>query len=545
MHIGASLLGKCIGVCPYSDAQVKALETLLQQHNPANWAASLAKQKQLAVEQQVRRLAETCCPDLQQHLPQLQQVTAFEVLPEARQRHGAVLADIKASLEKTMAEQAATAEVNAQREAAAAAAAVAAAAVAATAAAVAAAAAEAEPKTGEVRADCAEMLTQATEEVNAQYEAATAAATIAAAAAAEKAEPTTEEVHADYAEMLAQAATAYALAEALTACGADDGILPETAFAADRVAAIIAGIQAASHTPTPSLGALTADSEAAAFSSAESAMTDADMQISAGITAQCLPEFSSADVLETPQPDELINLQFEDAALSDDSSDMLTEAPSSEGSSSEPQQSHLLTTADMQLVMDYARESSNCAYGRQAEHAMIQEFELKAQHEQQGNYTWHKMGAPEYQELGVYNGITFELGCQVDRALCNLWRKEAIPVEFKNRKDRFPAKLAEHECVQVQAQLQLCDAPMGVLVERLQLPNDKVECRWHEIVRDDRQWHDDIMPALHKFMAVVARMATVQDELNMYVSKRASNQHRSYLRQLLRQQADCGAMCSC
>lgn len=540
MHVGASLLGKCIGASPHPDAQAKALETLLQQQNPANWTASLAKQKQVAVEQQVRRLAETCCPDLQQHLPQLQQVTAFEVLPEARQRHEAVLADIKASLEKTMADQAATAEVNARREAAATAAAVSAA----------AAAEEAEPETEEVHAHNAEMLTQAaTVEDNAQCEAAAAAVSAAvSAAAAEEAEPKTGEVQADFAEMLESAAAAHALAEALTACGAQDGSLPELAFAADKVAAVIAGIQAASHTLALSLGATTEGSqpEAAAMSPAETAMTD--MQVSAGITAECLPELSSTNFLGTPQPEDLIDQHFADATLSDDSSDLLTRAQSSENIRSEPKPLQFLTKADMQLVMDYARESSNCAYGRQAEHAMIQEFELKAQqaqHAQHGNYTWHKMGAPEYQELGVYNGITCELGCQVDRALCNLWRKEAIPVEFKNRKDRFPAKLLEHERVQVQAQLQLCDAPMGVLVERLQLPNGKFDCRWHELVRDDRQWYDDIMPALHKFMAVVANMATVQDELDMYLSKRASNQHHSYLRHLLRQQVDCGAMCSC
>lgn len=502
LHIGASLLGRCIGVCPYPGAQAQALETLLQQQNPANWEAGLAKHKQISIAQQVQQLARTHCPDLQQHLPQLQQITAFEVLPEAKMQHEAVLADIKACMLNRMADQAAAVQLHAQREA---------------------------------------------ELVSAAENTATAVAAASAVAAEEGefTEPKAKQVHADYAEILAQAATASALAEALTACGVEENILPGSASAAGKVAEDIAGIQAAGHTSVSTRDATTEDSQpeaaAAAMSSAETALTAGDIQGSADIADMSLPDSSSADALEILESEELVDLHHADGSLSDGSVDLLTEAQSrrEEEAGNASEQLQPLTQAVVQTVMRLLQECSNSAYGRQAEHAMIQELESKpqqAQHAQHGNSTWHKMGAPDHQELGVYSGISFELGCQVDRALYDPQSGKAIPVELKNRVNRFPARLQEHEHVQVQTQLQLCNAPMGVLVERLWLPDGSSQDQRHEIVRDDRQWHNDIMPALHKFMAVVAKLATEQNELDMYLSKRVMNQHHSYLQHLLRQQ---------
>ena len=494
LHIGASLLGKCIGVCPYPGAQAEALETLLQQQNPANWEASLAKHKQVTMEQQVQRLAATCCPDLQQPLHQLQQVTAFEVLPEARPQHEAVLQACVDVCKKRMADQAAIKELRAPVE--------------------------------------ADLVLAAAAAANAAEEGAST-------------DPPAEEVYADCAKMLVQAATAHALAEALPACGAQDGILPESVSAADKVAKVIAGIQAARDTAAPIPDATAEDLQPEAATMAmTSAETGTDMQGLEDVTNMSLLDSSSANALESIEPGELIDLHDADGSLSNGSVDQLTEAqPSDEEEiGNAPEQLQLFTKADMQLFLDYVKECSNSAYGRQAEHAMVQDFEREAQqaqHLQQGNYTWHKMGAPDHQDLGVHSGISFELGCQIDRALCDAQSGKAIPVEFKNRVNQFSARLQMHERVQVQAQLQLCNAPMGVLIECLRLPDGNVLRQWHDIIRDDQQWHAEVMPALHKFMAVVARLATEQDELDVYLRKRALNQHHSYLKHLLRRQADC------
>lgn len=457
LHIGAALLGSCTGFCPYPGAQAKALEILLQQQNPARWEAGLAKHKQIAVEQQVQQVVSTCCPDLQQHLLKLQQVTAFGVLPEAKLKHEEALADVKACIKKRMAEQEAPAKPSAQPKTELGSAAVAAPAVAAaTAAALVAAAKPASTPASAPPAAPETVLAAALE-----------AAPAPSAAAAKEAELTEFEVAEEQAEhaLPTQAAAACSLADAFTPGGAQDNLLPESTYAAETV-------------------------------------------------AQSSRDTTIAD----------------------------------EATSDTPQQLQLLTKADVQLVLDFAKQSSNCAYGRQAEHTMVHDFELAAQQAQpvqQGSYSWYKMGAPDNQELGVYSGISFELGCQVDCALASPQSGKAIPVEFKNRVHHFPARLPEHERVQVQAQLQLCNAPTGILVERLQLSDGTVLCQWHEVVRNDQQWQDRIMPALHTFMAVVARLATEQEDLDLYLSKRSSNQHHSYLKQLLRQQAVCAPEYSC
>lgn len=202
----------------------------------------------------------------------------------------------------------------------------------------------------------------------------------------------------------------------------------------------------------------------------------------------------------------------------------------------------LLTKADVQMVLKYAQRMSNCAYGVQAEHDHIKELATQqaqqAQHAQDQNYTWHKMGAPDNRELGVeYCGLTFEVGCQLDRGLLQKGSNKAIPVELKNRTERFAQQIPGHERVQVQAQIQLCDAPMAVLVERLVLPDGSVQCVEHEIRRDDFWWERKVLPALYRFLAVFAKLATQQEELDIYVSKRASQQHHKYLKDLIKQQA--------
>ena len=198
-----------------------------------------------------------------------------------------------------------------------------------------------------------------------------------------------------------------------------------------------------------------------------------------------------------------------------------------------------LTKADAQMVMNMVQRMSNCSYGVQAEHDHIGELEQQpAQHAQQQNYTWHKMGAPDNKELGVeYFGLTFELGCQVDRGLLQKGSNKAIPVELKNRTERFARQIPGHERVQVQAQIQLCDAPMAVLVERLVLPDGSGQSVEHEIWRDDFWWERKVLPALYRFLAVFAKLATQQEELDIYVSKRASQQHHKYLKDLIKQQA--------
>ena len=198
------------------------------------------------------------------------------------------------------------------------------------------------------------------------------------------------------------------------------------------------------------------------------------------------------------------------------------------------------TQLQLQMILAIAMHRNNCAYGIQAEADMIREFELsqhaqQAQHGQRGVYTWHKMGAPDNQPIGQYSSIAFELGCQIDRALCQSHSSVAIPVECKNRRERFSIKLPAHERVQVQAQLQLCNAERGMLVERLQYADGNAECREHEIRRDTKWWQRKVMPALRRFLVVFARMATQQEELDIYFQKRACGQHHEYVKKLVKQ----------
>ena len=148
------------------------------------------------------------------------------------------------------------------------------------------------------------------------------------------------------------------------------------------------------------------------------------------------------------------------------------------------------------------------------------------------------MGTPDNLQLGKHAGIEFEIGCQVDKALCH--GSTAIPVEVKNRVGSIPAVPPMHELVQVQAQLQLCNTPMGILYERLQHSDGTVSSQHHELWRDDWWWHQELLPALHSFLAVFARLATQQESLELYFRKRAIGQHHRLFQELLWEQASMG-----
>ena len=298
--------------------------------------------------------------------------------------------------------------------------------------------------------------------------------------------------------------------------------------------------------PTVTVGA----NEAAELSTEEAFKPDlvqepAPISTDNSILEQSLPEQADSELSQQTQlqsPDTLqqasseLSVAHSSEQLSSDSfSDSATDSASISDAESVPP----LTQADVQLLLAYARQTSNCAFGVQAEHdtmRYLNSVAQQAQHAQQGGYSWHNMGAPDNLPLGEHAGIRFELGCQIDRGLCHSRKSSAIPVEFKNRRNYFPPGLPMHEIVQVQAQLQLSKAPMGILVERLQLPGGAVWCQWHEIWRNDMWWGSVILPYLHAFLAVFARLATEQTELDTYVSMRKNGQHHHYLRDLVQQQ---------
>lgn len=441
VHIGASQLGKCVGLSPYPDAQTNAFEELLKAQNAARWAGAVSRHQQIAEHEQVQQLLLQQGAEVRQSWAQLQQVSAFDTQREAKMAHQAALADFQACLVNAAAQQQADADKTALLQAA---------------------AAEDAVKTDSNPAD------------------ADGAARVAIAA----------EDNGEAAALLLEAASSIADLPLADACSE------------------------------------------ATVSSHDAPALAADKQASEQEVFFVIPTSSEAGWLEGELP------ESDDSARSEPSvSEMSYET------STEPAMEPIpaLTPADVQLISKCAQEISRCAYGQQAEHAMIMEFEAQqaqqAQHAdsaQQGNFTWCNMGAPESWNLGEYSGICFELGCQVDRAHLHPKTGKAIPVEFKNRTTHFPHSIPLHELVQVQAQLQLLDAPMGYLLERLEVTGREPQLKWHEVLRDDYWWQDELMPALQAFLTILARVATEEKELEMYMSQRADDQHRQYLRRLMK-----------
>lgn len=436
MVIGAALVGKCAGFGPHPHAQTSALERLLEQQNPANWLATLAKHDQLSAEEQVRQLAASR-PELHSVLQQQQELALCNVLPQANQRYMAAFTDVQAYVDRTSAEQS-QAEADVFQ-----------------AALEAASATEIQP------ASAATSNLEATDDVPLSInssEVETATAAIAAAVEAELSE--------------------YLIQQLFTAEPSPDAATESIATDTDSW--------------EPLMGAT------------ESIATDAD-------SWEQMTCSSSMDSTVDTEPDVAM---FAPAAP--------------------------LTQLQLQMILELTMHRINCAYGIQAEADMIREFEMsqhaqQAQHGQRGVYTWHKMGAPDNQPIGQYASIAFELGCQIDRALCHSHSSVAIPVECKNRRERFSIKLPAHERIQVQAQLQLCNAERGMLVERLQYADGNAEYREHEIRRDTKWWQRKVMPALRRFLVVFARMATQQEELDLYFQKRACGQHHEYVKKLVKQ----------
>lgn len=456
VHIGAALLGKCVGFGPHPHAQTEALEKLLQSQNPANWNATVAKSQQLADAERVQQLAANR-PELLCALQHQQQLAAFDTLPDAQQQQTAAVASIQACLTEALAKQKSAESLSASRATA----------VASTVNASAEMPASTSTAATEVATAATEVMPAATEVVPAATEVAPAAAEF---------EPAATEV----ATAATQAATAATLNDDVN-CQAQE---------------LVAELQT--------------------MPSEDSNVDISDVSSSSAIDVQAYTEDSCAGMSDTAS-------SSNDIPSESEADDVLVQSVPS------------LTKADVDMVVQYAKQISNCAYGIQAERDMIKEFELQAQqaqHAQQRNYDWYKMGAPDEMPLGNYAGIDFELGCQIDRALCHSQSSKAIPVEFKNRREHFPPTIPEHEYAQVQAQLQLCNAPMGLLVERLQLADGSVVCQEHQIFRQDRWWQRKILPSLHRFLTVFAMLATQQEQLDLYFSKRATGQHHRYLRSI-------------
>lgn len=192
-----------------------------------------------------------------------------------------------------------------------------------------------------------------------------------------------------------------------------------------------------------------------------------------------------------------------------------------------------ITEDDIKFLHQFTNKKCNTAYGMHAERPTARKLNNEAA-AQFGKQLWFKMGAPDNQPLGSFEGVEFELGCQIDGAL--LQGSSAVPAEVKNRVTRFPRHLPKHELVQVQCQLQLSKATKGLLIERLDHGDGLVEMAQHTIHRDDLWWDEEIMPALHAFLKVFASIAADETQLDSYLIARKNKRHESYLKRLVRQQ---------
>lgn len=276
--------------------------------------------------------------------------------------------------------------------------------------------------------------------------------------------------------------------------------------------------EAASHI-APSQAASTASDDAASqLAALETASTTSDDPASqlAASEATCTASDMSLSTVNTDTEDEEVT-----------SDSVSGSSPSQSGAS--------YTQADIDQVLSYLTQQKNTAYGIPAERDAIRELDSEAGLAQNDGWEWHKMGAPDNVHIGTYYGIEFELGCQVDRALVK--NQRAFPAEIKNRMHHFRNQLPEQELVQVQCQLQLCEASQGVLIERLETEG-VAQARWHKIRRDDQYWNTRVMPHLHAFVQVFASMATESGglQLSTYFDARREGRHHSFLQKLVLQQ---------
>ncbi len=497
MVIGAAMVGKCAGFSPYRDAQTKAMESLLQQQNPARFAEALKRHSCLSEVQQAQQLISQKAPQLQACFDRAGQLGNFEDQADSWQQCNTAADDMEVAL----------AQFQAQQEAA-----------------------EREAAVAQQQAAAAATRKAALAQLQAQQEAVAAAKQEADAACQQ------DQLRAAVA---AAAAAQYILAELLLDFEAAQNNAAAALLSGDAVSNSIQADSAKTAVHCVDSSNTASDSEACpdkqGFSALGGPVGIMSMQAKTAITQVNIAD--STETASATASDEATYFN-EDLPPSPVDSGM---AESSFSCSKESMASEPLPTFTQQevlLICKVTQERCNTAYGMHAERPTATELDLGAEH---SVYSWHKMGAPDNLCLGSCSGVEFELGCQIDRAF--LQGSNAFPTEFKNRVSRFmsqhdncPASLPMHELVQVQCQLQLTGAPHGLLIERLDHGCGQVEGRVHVVLRDDWWWEQHLMPALHAFLRVFANLATQDQHLEGYLMARQQGCHQDYLRQLIWEQ---------
>lgn len=97
--IGASQIEKCAGFSPNLDAQVQAVEHLLEHQNPARFARLLQQHRWTSEEQQVQQLVSSKAPELQPHLDRAAELGKFENCPEPLQSRKGTAGDVATGLQ--------------------------------------------------------------------------------------------------------------------------------------------------------------------------------------------------------------------------------------------------------------------------------------------------------------------------------------------------------------------------------------------------------------------------------------------------------------
>ncbi|KAL3160230.1 hypothetical protein ABBQ32_010985 [Trebouxia sp. C0010 RCD-2024] len=269
-------------------------------------------------------------------------------------------------------------------------------------------------------------------------------------------------------------------------------------------------------------------SEAASTATDEAALHLASSQAASTASEDAASQLAASEATSTASDLSL-------STLNTDTADDAAVTSNSTSGGSSPQSGASYTQADIDQVLSYLTQQTYTAYGVPTERDAVRELDSEAGLAQEHGWEWHKMGAPDNVHIGTYYGIDFELDCQVDGALVK--NQKAAPAEIKNRMHRFRNQLPEQELVQVQCQLQLCEAQQGVLIERLET-NGVAQARWHSIHRDDQYWNTRVLPHLHAFVQVFAGMATESGgfQLSSYLDARREGRHQSFLQKLVLQQ---------
>ena len=531
--IGASKVGKCAGFSPYLDAQVQAVEHLLEHQNPARFARLLQQHRCTSEEQQVQQLVSSKAPELQPHLDRAAQLGKFENCPDPLQSRQGTAGDVAAGLAKHQAEAAAAAQ-----QAVAKALATAAAVQQAKAQELAAAAAAQQAKAQELAAAAAAVQQAKAQELATAAAAQLAEATQLAAAAQEATKLSAAACKVEQLQSTAASTTAAAIITVpapvpdLAACSS-----PSAYEAASSRSSVL-------HTVSDSASSV---SEPSVTARSSHVSTDSTVHEDDSAVADCekpqsrlhgLTE-SQADAVELLPPF-IASHVYVDAEAAGPTASTVCSDPSCSSESVTSDTVVMLTEQEVQKVREFCQQQCYTAYGMHAERLTFRELEMSAD-AANGDVSWHKMGAPDHQALGSYRGIEFELSCQIDKA--RVQGGQAIPTEVKNRANHFmsrhdncPASLPQHELVQVQCQLQLTGAPHGILLERLDRGGGQVDSRMHLVERDDWWWSQQLLPALHAFLRVFANLATYDDHLNEYLVARKNGRHQELLQKLVWQQ---------